>query len=30
MPILSGYFKRTSDKQLLLLVMTYIATIIAI
>ena len=28
-PILSGYFKRTSGRQLLLLVMTYIATFIA-
>jgi hypothetical protein len=29
MPILSGYFKRTSGRQPLLLVMTYIATFIA-
>jgi hypothetical protein len=29
MPILSGYFKRTSGKRLLSLVMTYIATFIA-
>jgi hypothetical protein len=28
-PILSGYFKRTSGRQLLLLVMTNIATLIA-
>jgi len=30
MPILSGYCKRTSGRQLLLLVITYIATIIAV
>jgi hypothetical protein len=29
MPILSGYFKRTSGRQLMLLVMTHIATILA-
>jgi len=29
-PILSGYFKRTSGRHLMLLVMTYIATTIAV